>query len=160
MFCYVDLVRLFENATSWDEIINKRMINYDWDAKSLESNEVVKSPEDAENVGEKNSLKESGKEDRDKSEESLDESEDDNDDDDDSEDDSEDDDDDDEYDSEDDDNEDSEDDDDEDSEDDSEDDDEEVSTDAEGSSKILTNTLSQLCFSTDSSSINFTNPHL
>jgi len=110
LICYVDLVRLFENATSWDEIINKRMINYDWDAKSLESNEVVKSPKDVENVGEKNSLRESVDEDRDKSEESLDESEDDNDDDD----------------SEDDDKDDSEDDDNEDS----EDDDEEVSTNA------------------------------
>ena len=30
MFCWVDLVRLFANATSWEEIIDDRMVNYNW----------------------------------------------------------------------------------------------------------------------------------
>ena len=30
IFCWVDLLRLFEGATSWDEIVNERMVNYDW----------------------------------------------------------------------------------------------------------------------------------
>ena len=30
LFCWVDLFRLFEGATSWDEILHERMVNYDW----------------------------------------------------------------------------------------------------------------------------------
>ena len=32
LFCQVDIHRLFQNATSWDQIINERMVSYDWDA--------------------------------------------------------------------------------------------------------------------------------
>ena len=31
-FFWVDIQKLFQNATSWDEIINKRMVKYDWNA--------------------------------------------------------------------------------------------------------------------------------
>ncbi len=30
LFCWVDLFRLFEGATSWDEILHERMVNHDW----------------------------------------------------------------------------------------------------------------------------------
>lgn len=30
LFCTVDTARLFQGATSWDDIINKRMVSYDW----------------------------------------------------------------------------------------------------------------------------------
>ena len=30
LFCWVDTMRLFQGATSWDEIINKRMVSYNW----------------------------------------------------------------------------------------------------------------------------------
>ena len=39
MFCWVDLERLFQNATSWDEIVQERMVNYDWGAVSYEAND-------------------------------------------------------------------------------------------------------------------------
>jgi hypothetical protein len=32
-FCWVDIERLFQNAESWDEIIDHRMVNIDWDAE-------------------------------------------------------------------------------------------------------------------------------
>lgn len=32
LFCWVDINRLFQDATSWDEIINERMVSYDWAA--------------------------------------------------------------------------------------------------------------------------------
>jgi hypothetical protein len=34
IFCWVDIERLFQNAQSWDEIINHRMVNIDWDAEN------------------------------------------------------------------------------------------------------------------------------
>ena len=30
LFCTVDTARLFQGATSWDQIINERMVSYDW----------------------------------------------------------------------------------------------------------------------------------
>lgn len=30
LFCWVDTMRLFRGATSWDEIINERMVSFDW----------------------------------------------------------------------------------------------------------------------------------
>lgn len=39
MFCWVDLERLFQNAASWDEIVQERMVNYDWGAVSYEAND-------------------------------------------------------------------------------------------------------------------------
>jgi hypothetical protein len=34
IFCWVDIERLFQNVQSWDEIINHRMVNIDWDAEN------------------------------------------------------------------------------------------------------------------------------
>jgi len=34
IFCWVDIKRLFQNAQSWDEIINQRMVNIEWDAEN------------------------------------------------------------------------------------------------------------------------------
>ena len=33
-FCWVDIERLFQSAQSWDEIIDHRMVNIDWDAEN------------------------------------------------------------------------------------------------------------------------------
>jgi len=30
LFCWVDIHKLFHNAKSWNEIVNERMVNYDW----------------------------------------------------------------------------------------------------------------------------------
>ena len=30
IFCWVDILRLFEGVTTWDEIVNERMVTYDW----------------------------------------------------------------------------------------------------------------------------------
>jgi hypothetical protein len=34
IFCWVDIERLFQIARSWDEIINQRMVNIDWEAEN------------------------------------------------------------------------------------------------------------------------------
>jgi hypothetical protein len=30
LFCWVNTDRLFENVTTWDEILNERMVTYKW----------------------------------------------------------------------------------------------------------------------------------
>jgi len=41
LFCWVDIEKLFQNATSWDEIVNKRMVSHDWNVPYKDTSQLV-----------------------------------------------------------------------------------------------------------------------